>query len=144
MFVGKKVRYSALFINLVGWHNGAVSFPPSDIILAQLAFPLSDIMFCFHFGRTNISLYKHCQSVAETKCPNSACLIVVVVSCRQKYVSFDILFQFSQYLLQIGALLLDLFAQANSIHNAAGRFVVACCEVCEAEGTKRVPKVHRC
>ncbi len=37
MFVERKVHYSALFINLVGWHAGAVSFPQSDVILAQLA-----------------------------------------------------------------------------------------------------------
>ncbi len=45
MFVERKVRYSALFKNLAGWHAGAVSFPLSDVILAELACPLSDIMF---------------------------------------------------------------------------------------------------
>jgi hypothetical protein len=45
MFVERKVQYSALFTNLVRQHAGAVSFPPSDIILAQLACPLSDVMF---------------------------------------------------------------------------------------------------
>jgi hypothetical protein len=60
MFVEKKVSYSALFKNLVGWHAGAVSFPLSDVILAQLACPLSDVMFCLHSGITNLSLYKHC------------------------------------------------------------------------------------
>ncbi len=59
MFVERKVRYSALFTNLVGWHAGAVSFPPSDIILAQLPYPLSDVMFCLHSGITNLSVYKH-------------------------------------------------------------------------------------
>ncbi len=59
MFVERKVRYSALFTNLVGWHAGAVRFPPSDVVLAQLACPLSDIMFCLHSERTNLSLYKH-------------------------------------------------------------------------------------
>ncbi len=63
MFVERKVRYSALFINLVGWHAGAVSFPLSDIILAQLACPLSDVMFCLHSGITNLSLYRHCLEV---------------------------------------------------------------------------------
>jgi hypothetical protein len=53
MFVERKVRYSALLTNLVGWHAGAVSFPPSDVILAQLACPLSDVMFLLHSGRTN-------------------------------------------------------------------------------------------
>ena len=37
MFVETKVCYSALFTNLVGWLAGAVSFPLSDVILAQLA-----------------------------------------------------------------------------------------------------------
>jgi hypothetical protein len=45
MFVERKVRYSDLFTNLVGWYASAVSFPLSDIILAQLACPLSDGMF---------------------------------------------------------------------------------------------------
>jgi len=39
MFVERKVCYSALFTNLVGWRAGAVSFPQSDVILAQLACP---------------------------------------------------------------------------------------------------------
>ncbi len=59
MFVVRKVRYSALFTKLVRWNGGAVSFPLSDVILAQLACPLSDIMFCLHSGITNLSLYKH-------------------------------------------------------------------------------------
>ncbi len=59
MFVERKVCYSALFTNLVWWHTGAVSFPLSDIILAQFAYPLSDIMFCLHSGITNLLLYKH-------------------------------------------------------------------------------------
>ncbi len=60
MFVERKVCYSALFTNLVRWHAGAVSFPLSDVILAQLVCPLSDIMFCLHSGITNLPLYKHC------------------------------------------------------------------------------------
>jgi hypothetical protein len=59
MFVERKVYYSALFTYLVGWHAGAVSFPLGDIILAHLAGPLSDIMFCLHSGIINLSLYKH-------------------------------------------------------------------------------------
>jgi hypothetical protein len=59
MFVERKVCYSVLFTYLVEWHAGAVSFPISDVILAQLACPLSDIMFCLHSGITNLSLYKH-------------------------------------------------------------------------------------
>ncbi len=48
MFVERKVSYSDLFTNLVGWHGSAVCFPLSDVILAQLACPLSDIMFCLN------------------------------------------------------------------------------------------------
>jgi len=59
MFVERNVCYSALFTNLVGWHVGAVSFPLSYVTLAQLACPLSDIMFCLHSEITNLSLYKH-------------------------------------------------------------------------------------
>jgi hypothetical protein len=60
MFVERKVHYTALFTNLVKWHAGAVSILPSDVILAQLACPPSDIMFCLHSGITNLSIYKHC------------------------------------------------------------------------------------
>jgi hypothetical protein len=55
----EKICYSALITNLVGWHAGPVSFPLSDIILAQLVCPLSDVMFCLPSGITNLSLYKH-------------------------------------------------------------------------------------
>jgi hypothetical protein len=68
--------YSALFTNLVGWHAGAVSFPLSDIILAQLACPLSDIMFC---------LYYHIGPHVELKtrprfCPDSLSLSMLYSS----------------------------------------------------------------
>ncbi len=53
----RKVCYSALFTNLVGWHAGAVRFPPSDVILAQLACPLGDVMFCLHSGPNVIKLF---------------------------------------------------------------------------------------
>ncbi len=59
MFVEIKVHYSALFTNLVGESTSVVSFPLSDVILAKLACPLSDVMFCLHSGITNLSLYKH-------------------------------------------------------------------------------------
>jgi hypothetical protein len=59
MFVEIKVCFPALFTNLVEWHASAVSFLPSDVILAQLACPLSDVMFYLHSGITNLSLYKH-------------------------------------------------------------------------------------
>ncbi len=58
MFAERKVYYSALFTNFVRWHASAASFPLRDIILAQLAYPLSDIMFCLHSGITKLSLYK--------------------------------------------------------------------------------------
>jgi hypothetical protein len=48
MFVEGLVRYSAMFTYLDRWHAGAVSLPPSDVMLAQLACPLSDVMFCLH------------------------------------------------------------------------------------------------
>jgi hypothetical protein len=57
MFVERKVCYSALCTNLVRWHAIAVSLPLSDIILAQLACPLNDVMFCLHSEITN--LFKH-------------------------------------------------------------------------------------
>jgi hypothetical protein len=64
MFVERKVRYSALFINLVRWPGSAVSFPLSDVILALLACPLSDVMFCLHSGITNLSIHKHLLELA--------------------------------------------------------------------------------
>jgi hypothetical protein len=70
MCVERNVCYSALFTYLVGWHSGAVSFPLSieiclismplsDVILAQLARPLSAVMFRLHLGISNLSLCKH-------------------------------------------------------------------------------------
>jgi hypothetical protein len=56
MFIERKVHYSAVLTNLVWRHAGAVSFLISDVILAQLACPLSDIMFCLYSGITNLSL----------------------------------------------------------------------------------------
>ncbi len=51
-----------MITNLVGWHAGAVSFPLSDVILAQLVCPLSDLMFCLYSGITNLPFYKHCMN----------------------------------------------------------------------------------
>jgi hypothetical protein len=48
MFLKRKVRYSALFTNFVRWHAGTVSFPLSDVILAQLACTMRDVMFYLH------------------------------------------------------------------------------------------------
>jgi len=39
------VSHSGLFSDLVIWHAGAVSSPPADIIFAQLACPLNDVIF---------------------------------------------------------------------------------------------------
>jgi hypothetical protein len=60
MFVERKVRYSALFTNLVRWLTSSVCFPLSDVIFVQLACRLSDVKYCLHSGITNLSLYKHC------------------------------------------------------------------------------------
>ena len=67
MFVEREVRYSALVTNLVRWHASAVRFPLGDIILAQLACPLSDVMLCLHSGIANLSLYKHWVNTKSTK-----------------------------------------------------------------------------
>ncbi len=56
MFVEREICYSALFTYFVGLHANAVSLPLSDVILAQLACPLSDIMFHLHSRITNLSL----------------------------------------------------------------------------------------
>ncbi len=74
MFVERKVCYSALFTNLVGWHAGAVSFPLSDVILALLTCPLSDIMFWWHSDITNnihTSDIRHNNNSLQTLAPSS-------------------------------------------------------------------------
>ncbi len=43
-----------LLTYLVGWQTSDVSLPPSDVILAQLACPLSDVMFRLHSGHSII------------------------------------------------------------------------------------------
>jgi hypothetical protein len=53
MIAQRKARYSVLFPNLVS-DTGAVSFPLSDVFLA-------DVMFYLHAGITYLSLYKHCS-----------------------------------------------------------------------------------
>jgi hypothetical protein len=60
-FVERYIRYSALFTLLVGWHISAVSLPPGDVILVQLACPLNDVIFLFTSGIINLPLYKHCD-----------------------------------------------------------------------------------
>jgi hypothetical protein len=47
MFVEREVSYSAGFTFLVMWHASAVSLPPGDVILAQLACPLNDVIFIY-------------------------------------------------------------------------------------------------
>ena len=59
MLVEGLVGCSALFTLLVSWHASAVSLPPSDVILAELACPLNDVILCLHSGIINLSLYKH-------------------------------------------------------------------------------------
>ncbi len=59
MFVERLVSYSALFTFLVRWHASAVSSPPGDVILAQLACPLNDHHFLFTRVITILFLYKH-------------------------------------------------------------------------------------
>jgi hypothetical protein len=48
MFFERKVGSSALFTLLVGWHASAVSLQPSDVIFAELACPMNDVIFCLH------------------------------------------------------------------------------------------------
>ncbi len=48
MFVDRKVSYSTLFTYLVGWHAGAIRLLLADVIFAQLACPLNDVIFCLH------------------------------------------------------------------------------------------------
>jgi hypothetical protein len=75
MFVERNVCYSALFTYLVRWHTHAVSLTLSDIILAQLACPLSDIMLCLHSGITNLQILTellfakshHCSIISWAK-----------------------------------------------------------------------------
>ncbi len=65
MFVEKKVCYSALLTNLVGWHAGAVSFPLSDVIFGPASLP-PWVTSCFVYtGITNLSLHKHWTSLAS-------------------------------------------------------------------------------
>jgi hypothetical protein len=77
MFVERKVHYTALFTNLVGWHTGAVSFPLSDVILTQISCLLSDIMICLHSGITNLSI----QTLAPPRWLPALCAIIRLVAC---------------------------------------------------------------
>ncbi len=43
---------------LVGWHTSAVSLLSVDVIFAQLACPLNDVIFLLRSGVANLSLYK--------------------------------------------------------------------------------------
>jgi hypothetical protein len=47
MFVERWSSYSALFTFLVGWHDSSVNLSPSDVILAQLACHLNDVIFVY-------------------------------------------------------------------------------------------------
>jgi hypothetical protein len=64
MFIERWVSYSALFTFLVGWHASAVTLPQGDIILAQLACPLNNVIFLFTSGIAKLSLYKYCGMVS--------------------------------------------------------------------------------
>jgi hypothetical protein len=48
MFVEGEVSYSVLLTFLVEWHTSGVSFPLGDVIFAQLACPLNEVIFCLH------------------------------------------------------------------------------------------------
>ncbi len=61
---------------LVGWHPSAVSLPPGDIILAQLACPLNDIIFCLHWDEvTYLS-----TNIGVAVCRYADVLSVIVLS----------------------------------------------------------------
>jgi hypothetical protein len=75
MFAEREVCFSDLFTNLVRWHANAVSFSQSDVILAQIACLLSDVMYCLHSGITNLSLLKHCGEV----CWSTASILTIFV-----------------------------------------------------------------
>jgi len=89
MFVERKVRSSGLFSNFVGWHASTVSFPLSDVILAQLGYPLNEVMFYLHSGipnylSTNIesSLMDllHWQDL-YAKMPTISCCNIAFLTC---------------------------------------------------------------
>ncbi len=48
MFAMRQVGYSALFTFLVRWYACTVSLPPGGVILAQLACPPNEVIFCLH------------------------------------------------------------------------------------------------
>jgi len=48
MFVERWVSSRALITFLVGWNEGAVSMPPWNVIIGQLACPLNDVIFSLH------------------------------------------------------------------------------------------------
>ncbi len=62
-FVLTNIAYRQIGLSLsfvyfsVEWHCSAASFPFGDIILAQLACPISDILFCLH-GKKVTYLFK--------------------------------------------------------------------------------------
>ncbi len=47
MFVKREVSASDLLTLLVGLFASAVSLPPSNVILAELAFPPNDVVFVY-------------------------------------------------------------------------------------------------
>ncbi len=88
MFVERKVRYSALFTILVGWHAGAVSFLPSDVILARLACP-PWVTSCFDYIleeltylSTNIDGNATLAYFASGQWRRKKCFITLTPSCQ--------------------------------------------------------------
>ncbi len=50
------------------WCASAVSFPPSDVIFAQLVFPLNEIIFLLELGVTKQYLYQHLKLYNQSQC----------------------------------------------------------------------------
>ncbi len=47
LVAGTQQNLSNLYsLDIYGLHAGAVSLPPADVIFAQLAWPLNDVIFC--------------------------------------------------------------------------------------------------
>ncbi len=56
----REIGWLLCFVNFfVEWLESPVSLPPVDVIFAQLACPLNDIITLFTSGIANLSLNKH-------------------------------------------------------------------------------------
>jgi len=81
MFVERKVCYSALFSNLVEWHASVVSFPLSDVILAQLAYPWVTSCFDYVLGElTYLSTNIGVNYISSIVIDNSRVILQFVLS----------------------------------------------------------------